>query len=636
MPVIAINAFRDGVSGRLVELATRAERAVYTFEKKGATQVISPVAGATAFSFEFFDTQSGSILWELRSFSLTDPADLRIVLLDVGIGVLSPTHSFLKSGKGREMTVFIPGLMGSVLQKNGTQVWPPVTATQAGMATLLTLIGQSGWFMGALAMLSLSRLASLQLNADGTDADGIEAVPTGAVESVLGVSEIYKPILDHFRAPGSTLFDSLDELHPVDRGFIVFPYDWRKDLHLTAGRLRDFIEAVRQKANVDKVNVIGHSMGGLLTLTYATLYQRQAGQSVNASILIGEPMNGTPEALLALSGDVYGGISNARAAVQSIISRLTPNALLSVSDTIKAWASGAIEYPADYLSSFVGSFPSVYQLLPTEHYDTLGQGFVRIAGVSRPIASRAAYSLFGHRLQPKWVDRAYELHQAVGQASAGFKTRFRFILGQSANTTSAIAFKVESIEIRSWAQPLRGLAATAQGKIVGANASLGLWRFAPTKAGDGFQIVDAQSSRAIECSAADTIAELAAIDAARPQQVWNVNADGAFESALGLVLQLDATPDNTGAYPVRGVHRPSTDALAKWYVGGMPEMEITTGPGDGTVTSLGSIGFPTDPYNPYPSFVHMLERCDHIQIVQDARAFGIIDYSLLISDDRTG
>jgi pimeloyl-ACP methyl ester carboxylesterase len=636
MPVIAINSMRDGVSGRLVEIAPRSERAVYTFEKKGTTQLVAPIAGATAFSFEFFDTQSGLTLWQLPAFSLTDSADLRIVLLDVGLGVLSATHSFLKSGKGREMTVFIPGLMGSVLQKNGSQVWPPVTATQAGMASLLTLIGQSGWFVGVLAMLSLSRMASLQLNADGTDADGIEAVPTGAVESVLGVSEIYKPILDHFRAPGSALFNSLEELRPVEKGFIVFPYDWRKDLHVTADRLKDFIEKVRQGANVDKVNVIGHSMGGLLTLTYATMYQRHASQAVNASILIGEPMNGTPEALLALSGDVYGGISNAKAAVQGIISRLAPDAWLSVSETIREWASGAIEYPADFLSAFIGSFPSVYQLLPARHYDTLGEGFVYIAGVSRPIASRAAYSVFGHRLQPKWVERAYELHEAIGQASVGFKRGFRFILGQSKDTTSAIVFKVERNEIRNWAQPLHGLTATAQGKIVGATANLGAWHFLPTQAGDGFQIVDAQSSWAIECSAAGTVAELAVADATRPQQVWNVNADGAFESALGLVLQLEETPDNAGAYPVRGAPRPSTVALATWYVGGMPDIEVTTGPGDGTVTSLGSIGFPADPYNPYPTFIHMLERCDHVQIVQDPRTFGIIDYSLLVSDNRSG
>jgi hypothetical protein len=66
MPVIAINSMRDGVSGRLVEIAPRSERAVYTFEKKGTTQLIAPIAGATAFSFEFFDTQSGLTLPDKR------------------------------------------------------------------------------------------------------------------------------------------------------------------------------------------------------------------------------------------------------------------------------------------------------------------------------------------------------------------------------------------------------------------------------------------------------------------------------------------------------------------------------------------------------------------------------------------
>jgi len=60
----------------------------------------------------------------------------------------------------------------------------------------------------------------------------------------------------------------------------AFPYDWRQPLEMTAQKLGDFIQEVADRtkllahyhkagyADDPKVNLIGHSMGGLIIAEY--------------------------------------------------------------------------------------------------------------------------------------------------------------------------------------------------------------------------------------------------------------------------------------------------------------------------------------------------------------------------------
>lgn len=75
-----------------------------------------------------------------------------------------------------------------------------------------------------------------------------------------------------------------------DKNLFIFSYDWRRPLSVLAERLNEYINA-----NVPdtKINLIGHSMGGLVARTYAQTY---GTSKINKIITIGSPNLGTVKA----------------------------------------------------------------------------------------------------------------------------------------------------------------------------------------------------------------------------------------------------------------------------------------------------------------------------------------------------
>ena len=52
-------------------------------------------------------------------------------------------------------------------------------------------------------------------------------------------------------------------------GFVPFGYDWRQDIRVTAAQLAAFIDRLAsERAGRLRVNLIGHSMGGLVALYF--------------------------------------------------------------------------------------------------------------------------------------------------------------------------------------------------------------------------------------------------------------------------------------------------------------------------------------------------------------------------------
>ena len=76
----------------------------------------------------------------------------------------------------------------------------------------------------------------------------------------------------------------------TDKNLFVFSYDWRRPLDVLADRLNDFINS---NANGEKVNLVGHSMGGLVARAYA---QKYGTTNVNKIVTVGSPNKGTLKA----------------------------------------------------------------------------------------------------------------------------------------------------------------------------------------------------------------------------------------------------------------------------------------------------------------------------------------------------
>lgn len=75
---------------------------------------------------------------------------------------------------------------------------------------------------------------------------------------------------------------------------LSFKYDWRLDPIVIAGQLNDFINYVCESAGCDQVVLECHSFGGVVTMTYATLYGTARLRSVmlNTTAIYGEDYNG--------------------------------------------------------------------------------------------------------------------------------------------------------------------------------------------------------------------------------------------------------------------------------------------------------------------------------------------------------
>ncbi len=230
------------------------------------------------------------------------------------------------SGMEEERTppvILIPGVLGSRLidKSKRSEVWPGST----------------------LHLLAGSKL-NLALPFDPVTLkpvdDGLEA--TGLFEEVLN-ADFYGAILRTLRQSGGFVAGKPGtRADPRVRQYYVFAYDWRQDNVTTARRLDDLIEQIRRDYGDPKlrVNVIAHSMGGLITRYYLRY--------------------GTVD---ALEGDGAFPINMAGAAkVGTVVLLGTPNlgSLNSLESMLLGHRVGLRRVEPEVLATM----PSIYELLP--------------------------------------------------------------------------------------------------------------------------------------------------------------------------------------------------------------------------------------------------------------------------------
>jgi lecithin:cholesterol acyltransferase len=223
--------------------------------------------------------------------------------------------------KMRDLIVLLPGITGSVLQKDGKDLWSPsISALVRGFT-------------------SLGRNLQ-QMNLEGDDpeiddlGDGIRA--TGLVPDVVLVPGLVK--IDVYRKLSETIkgrFDvtegSLDaNVNPYPpMNYFEFAYDWRRDNQVAARWLKNLIDLRLHQWRAyaggnAKVILLAHSMGGIVARYY--LEVMGGWETCKALVTFGTPYRGSPKALDYL-------------------------------------VNGCRKYLFD-LSSTMRTFTSVYQLLP--------------------------------------------------------------------------------------------------------------------------------------------------------------------------------------------------------------------------------------------------------------------------------
>jgi len=77
-----------------------------------------------------------------------------------------------------------------------------------------------------------------------------------------------------------------------DRNLFVFNYDWRQPIETIANQLENYIENTVDPPSESKIDLVGHSLGGMVARTYV---QNNSDHQVDQLITIGSPHKGAPK-----------------------------------------------------------------------------------------------------------------------------------------------------------------------------------------------------------------------------------------------------------------------------------------------------------------------------------------------------
>ncbi|MCP1110151.1 alpha/beta fold hydrolase [Ohessyouella blattaphilus] len=179
-----------------------------------------------------------------------------VIQLPIESELWSDTDPELK--KGKIPIVVVPGVMGSNLfTKNGDKLWDP-----------------KGLQLFSAGKLDLKTNPILYTRGNAKD-----MLLTPDADREYGALNTYKGLID-----------ALCKEFP-DRKIYISSYDFRQSNEVSANNLARDISLILEQNNADKVDVVAHSMGGLVTSSYAKQY---GYEKVRKIITCGTPYEGSP------------------------------------------------------------------------------------------------------------------------------------------------------------------------------------------------------------------------------------------------------------------------------------------------------------------------------------------------------
>jgi pimeloyl-ACP methyl ester carboxylesterase len=278
----------------------------------------------------------------------------------------------------RDIVVVLPGITGSVLQKDGKDVWNV----------------SGGSVLGALLSLG-GNVKALALQDDPPDVDDlgdgvtapelmrdIHLIP--GLWKIDGYTRVLQYITETFEATAG-------------ENFFEFPYDWRRDNRVAARKLaldsERWLAAWREKSGAGdaKLILVGHSMGGIISRYF--LECLEGWRNTRALITFGTPYSGSLNAI----GTLVNGLKK---------------------------KIGPVEID---LSELARSLTSIYQLLPTYACYESGNGkLLRIDEATIPhidatkAKAAAAFhdeirqAVAAHEQDEEYRENGYEIRPVVG------------------------------------------------------------------------------------------------------------------------------------------------------------------------------------------------------------------------------
>jgi pimeloyl-ACP methyl ester carboxylesterase len=282
-----------------------------------------------------------------------------------------------------DVIVLLPGITGSVLQRNGKDVW---AINKGAIFNALSTLGKS--------------LEEIEIK--GEDDPNIDDLGDGIVATRLMPDIHLIPgfwSIDGYGKIRETIFHRFEVVE--NQNYFEFPYDWRRPNQVSARRLaresEKWLSQWKQRSGNDDARLIlvGHSMGGLVSRWF--LEHLAGWKRTRSLITFGTPYRGAVNAIDSL--------------VHGLKKKIGPFTALDLTPALR-------------------SFDSVYQLLPIYPCVDLGDGaLVRVAetdqlpGVQQARAGAALNfhhairdAVSEHQEDQDYVTDGYRIHPITGMS----------------------------------------------------------------------------------------------------------------------------------------------------------------------------------------------------------------------------
>ncbi len=259
-------------------------------------------------------------------------------------------------GPDRNPIIVIPGVLGSRLvdDSTGQTVWGAFRKAYADPKTT------EGARLISLSLDPENQAEFGDVHADGV-LENLEVKLAGIPISI----QAYAGILTTLGAGGYT--DSALGLDTIDYGTdhftcFQFDYDWRRDLTYNAGQLKSFIDERRTEIQAEykrlygienaevKFDIVAHSMGGVLTRYFLRYGDMQISEDY------------------ALPNPTWAGAKDVERAV--LVAPPNAGSLEAFDQLVNGFNTGRPVLP-HYAEAILGTFPSVYQLLPRARHNSI-------------------------------------------------------------------------------------------------------------------------------------------------------------------------------------------------------------------------------------------------------------------------
>ncbi len=221
----------------------------------------------------------------------------------------------------RTPTIFLPGIAGTRMSNKFRNLWPD--------------------WPSLYGSLDDNHLDVMELKSDGVsplkDEEAYKTVTVGDAIRKEATEDFYESFIGHMSDRGYKECSKPKEVCADGRLF-VWGYDWRKDLKPSVADLTSYIEQVKTATGSSQVNLVAHSMGGLIARSYISNSTR--AQNVSIMVTMGTPYLGAPKAFQAIH---Y-------------------TACLLDAAFKKCWLN------RDQLHELAQNFPAMYQLTPSPNY----------------------------------------------------------------------------------------------------------------------------------------------------------------------------------------------------------------------------------------------------------------------------